>query len=102
MGSRNLLVAEGPSPKGERLEVRVTSKQKRMIERAAEVRGTSMTDLIVASVLDAAARTIQEHDVLVLNDAASRAFARALLNPPAPRAKAKAAWRRYRKNVTAR
>jgi uncharacterized protein (DUF1778 family) len=89
-------------PKGERLEVRVTSAQKRMIERAAQVRGTSMTDLIVSSVLDAATKAVRDHDVLVLNDEASRAFARALLKPPAPRAKAKAAWRRYRKNVSSR
>ena len=102
MGSRNVLVAPKPSSRVERLEVRVTSEQKRMVERAAEVRGTSMTDLIVASVLETAAKAIMDHDILVLNDQASRAFARALLNPPAPRAKAKAAWRRYRKNVTAR
>ena len=101
MGAQNLLAAQKPLPKGERLELRVSSEQKRMIERAAEVRGTSMTDLIVVSVLDAAAKAIKEHDILVLNDEASRTFARALLNPPAPRAKAKAAWRRYRKNVAA-
>ena len=101
MGGQNLLPTQKPLAKGERLELRVTSEQKRMIERAAEVRGTSMTDLIVVSVLDAAAKAIKEHDILVLNDEAGRTFARALLNPPAPRAKAKAAWRRYRKNVAA-
>jgi len=95
-------VAQKPLPKDERLEVRVTREQKRMIERAAEVRGTSMSDLIVASVLDTARTAIKEHDVLVLNDKASSVFARALLKPPAPRAKAKAAWRHYRRNVTAR
>jgi uncharacterized protein (DUF1778 family) len=102
MGVRNSAVAQKPSEKDERLEVRVTSQQKRMIERAAEVRGTSMTDLIVASVLDAASKAIKDHDILVLNDEASRAFARAVLNPPAPNGRAKAAWRRYRKHVTAR
>lgn len=102
MGSHAISVAQKTLPKDERLEVRVTSEQKRMIERAAEIRGTSMTDLIVATVLDTAAQAIKEHEILVLNDRASSAFARALLKPPAPRAKAKAAWRRYRKNVTAR
>ena len=102
MGTHSVSAVQKPLAKDERLEVRVTSEQKRMIERAAEVRGTSMSDLIVASVLDAATKAIKDHDILVLNDHASRAFARALLNPPAPRAKAKAAWRRYKKNVTAR
>lgn len=80
----------------------MTREQKRMIERAAEIRGTSMTDLIVATVLNTAREAIREHDVVVLNDEASRAFAGALLKAPAPTAKAKAAWRRYRKNVTRR
>ena len=102
MGNHSISAAQKPLPKDERLEVRVTSEQKRMIERAAEVRGTSMSDLIVASVLDAARTAIKEHDILVLNDTGSSIFARAILKPPAPRAKAKAAWRRYRKNVSAR
>jgi uncharacterized protein (DUF1778 family) len=91
-----------PLPKDERLEARVTSEQKRLIEHAAEIRGTSITDLIVAAALDAAAKVIKDHDILVLNDGASREFAHALLNPPEPRAKAKEAWRRYRKDVTAK
>lgn len=102
MGSHNAAVVRKPSAKDERLEVRITSEQKRMIERAAEVRGTSMTDLIVASVLETATKAIKDHDILVLNDEASRAFARAIVNPPASNARAKAAWQRYKKNVTAR
>jgi uncharacterized protein (DUF1778 family) len=101
MRTPNASAAQKSWRKLERLEARVTSEQKRMIERAAEVRGTSMTDLIVVSVLEAATKAIKDHDTLVLNDEASRAFAKALLNPPAPNAKAKAAWRRYRKSVTA-
>lgn len=101
MRAQNVSVARKSTPKLERLEARVTSEQKRIIERAAEIRGTSITDLIVATTLEAATKAIKDHDILVLNGEASKAFARALLNPPPPNARAKAAWRRYRKNVTA-
>lgn len=102
MVAGELVEDQKPLPKDERLEARVTSEQKRLIEHAAEIRGTSMTDLMVAAALDAAAKVIKDHDILVLNDGASREFARALLNPPAPSVRAKEAWRRYRKHVDAR
>ena len=101
MRAQNVSVARKSTPKLERLEARVTSEQKRIIGRAAEIRGTSITDLIVASALEAATKAVKDHEILVLNGEASRAFARALLNPLPPNARAKAAWRRYRKNVTA-
>ena len=44
--------------KQERLEARVTRQQKRLIERAAYLRGTSVTDFVVASAQQAATATI--------------------------------------------
>lgn len=102
MEAHNPSAAHKPLPKGERLEARVTGEQKRMIERAAEIRGTTITDLVVATVLEIATKVITEHDALVLNDEASKAFVSALLKPPVPNAEAKAAWRRYREQVNAR
>lgn len=102
MASHSRSATQKSVSKGERLELRVTGEQKRLIERAAELRGSTMTDLIVATVLNTAREAIREHDILVLNDEASRAFASALLKAPTPNARAKAAWRRYRKNVTRR
>ncbi len=98
-GPMSLETASTAQPKNERLEARVTSAQKRIISHAAEIRGTSITDLIVGSVMESATKTIQDHNVLTLNEEASRVFAEALLNPPAPNTRAKAAWRRYRKRV---
>jgi hypothetical protein len=37
------------SRKNERLEVRVTADQKRLIERASELRGSTVTDFVVAT-----------------------------------------------------
>ncbi len=68
--------------RGERLEARITSDQKALIQRAAELEGRSMTDYVISSVQDAARRTVEAHDIMVLSAAESRAFVDALLDPP--------------------
>ncbi len=68
--------------RGERLEARITADQKALIQRAAELEGRSVTDYVVTSVQDAARRTVEAHDIMVLNAAESRAFVDALLDPP--------------------
>ena len=82
--------------KQERLEARVTRQQKRLIERAAYLRGTSVTDFVVASAQQAATATIRDSETLSLRDEAREAFVNALLNPPAPNPAARAAARRYK------
>jgi uncharacterized protein (DUF1778 family) len=80
----------------ERLEARLTPAQKKHIEHAAGIRGTSVSDFVVLSAAEAALRTIREHEVLTLNERARRVFADALLHPPAPGKRLAAAARRYR------
>jgi uncharacterized protein (DUF1778 family) len=87
------------SVKQERLEARVTLEQKRLIERAAELRGTTVTNFVVLSAQKAATEAIREVEVLSLRDQGREAFVRALLNPPSPNAKARAASRRYRRRM---
>ncbi len=53
--------------RGERLEARITADQKALIQRAAELEGRSVTDYVVSSVQDAARRTVEAHDVMVLH-----------------------------------
>jgi uncharacterized protein (DUF1778 family) len=72
------------APARKRLESRVTAEQKRLIEQAAALQGRSLTDFVLSSVLDAAKRTIEEHQRLELSLRDSEAFVEALLNPPAP------------------
>ena len=87
------------SRKQERLEARVTPAQKRLIERAAALRGTSVTDFVVASAQQAATDAIKEFDVLYLRDEAREVFINAVLHPSAPSDTARAAAERYRKRV---
>ena len=82
--------------RAERLEVRTTSDQKRLIERAAKLRGTSVTDFVVSNVQAAAAETIREFESLSLRDEAREIFVKALLNPPEPNAALKAAVARHK------
>src|SRR5947207_3792368 len=85
--------------KKERLEARLTPEQKKHIEHAARIRGTSISDFVVLSADDAAVRTIREQEVLTLNERAREVFANALLHPPAPGAKLLAAAKRYKRRA---
>ena len=84
-------------PKLDRLEARITREQKRMIERAAGLRGTSVTDFVVVSAQQAAAEAIKDFEAMSLRGEAREAFVNALLNPPAPNAAARAAAARYKR-----
>ena len=83
----------------QRLEARVTRDQKHLIERAAQLRGTSVTDFVVAEIQEAAAATIREFEILQLRNAAREVFVQTLLNPPEPNAAANEAMARYKKRV---
>ena len=82
--------------RGERLEARITADQKALIQRAAELEGRSVTDYVVSSVQDAARRTVEAHDVMVLSAAQSRAFVDALLDPPPVSERLRDSVRRHR------
>ncbi len=85
--------------KKERLEARLTQEQKKHIEHAARIKGTSVSDFVVLSADDAALRTIREQEVLTLNEHAREIFANALLNPPAPSGRLLTAAKRYRERA---
>jgi len=81
--------------KTDRLEARIQSRQKAMLQRAASIRGQSLTDFVVASATDAARRVIRESEILELSERDQRGFAEALLNPPDASDRLKRAAREY-------
>jgi uncharacterized protein (DUF1778 family) len=85
--------------KEQRLEARVTPELKRLIERAADLRGTTITEFVVASAQEAATSTIKDFEVLHLQDEAREVFVNAVLNPSAPNEAARAAAERYKKQM---
>lgn len=88
-----------PARKIERIEARLNPDQRRRIEYAACLRGTSISDFIVTSADDAAARTIQQHEVWVLTDRDREVFVKALLHPPAPSARMRAAAKHHKERI---
>ena len=62
------------SRKEARLEARVTPEQKRLIARAAALRGFSVTEFVVASAQQAASNAIKEFELLTLHDHAREVF----------------------------
>lgn len=84
------------SSRSARLEARITLEQKDLLARAAALLGRSLTDFVVTSAYETAARTVREHEAMILSDRDRKAFVNAVLHPPAPGARLRKAARRYR------
>src|ERR1035438_348512 len=87
--------------KPERLEARITPQQKRLFERAASLRGSTVTDFVVDSVQHAALEAIKDFRVLKLDRQDSMTLANLLLNPPAPNGALRKAAASYQELVEA-
>jgi uncharacterized protein (DUF1778 family) len=87
------------STKIERLEARVSKSQKELFQRAADLAGRSLTDFIIQATQDAAHQTIERHQLIRLSARDQQAFVKALLNPPAPGKRLRAAAERYKKLI---
>ena len=84
-----------PKSKTDRIDVRLPSETKRVIERAASLIGTTTSDFITMKAYEAAQRVVEGHDRWVLNTAQSKAFVDALLNTE-PNAALRAAARDHK------
>jgi uncharacterized protein (DUF1778 family) len=85
--------------RSERLEARVSPEQKELFRYAAALQGRSVTDFIVSSIYEAAARAIQEHERMVLTARDRKAFISALLQAPEPHERLRAAAQRYKERI---
>lgn len=80
--------------KEKRLEARVTSEQKNMFQRAAAIKGQSLTEFVITTLQERASQVVKEHDIIVLSDKDREVFFDALLNPPEPNEKLREAVRK--------
>jgi len=92
-------MAHAQALRAERLEARIAPEQKRLIERAAQLRGTTVTDFVVSKMQEAAVETIRDFETLQLRDESREVFVAALLNPPEPNEAAKRAAARYKEEM---
>ena len=67
-----------------RIEARIAPDALAVVKRAAEIQGRSVSDFVVAAAQEAAARAIEETQIIRLSVEDQRAFAEAIINPPPP------------------
>ena len=82
-----------------RLEARMTTDQKALLQHAAALSGRTLSEFVVASAQEAAARVIQEHETIRLSRTEQVAFVTALLKPRAPNASLRKAAQKYRQQT---
>lgn len=85
--------------KDERIDLRLNRKAKTTITRAAELRGQSVSDFILSTVLEHSQRVVERLNVIRLNEREAERFLAALANPPAPNPKLREAAEQYRKAI---
>lgn len=78
-----------------RLEARVPVHVYEQMQRAARLRGMTLTGYLIATAGEDARRTVEEADVLRLAAKDQVRFAQALIDPPAPNARLKRAAKRH-------
>jgi uncharacterized protein (DUF1778 family) len=94
-----MAMADPQDSKTERLEARITPRQKRLFQRAADLRGQSLTDFALANLQEAAERIIRECEVIELTAHDSRILMESLLNPPSPNESLLQAAQRYKQGM---
>ncbi|MGL4618924.1 DUF1778 domain-containing protein [Chroococcidiopsis sp.] len=82
--------------KDNRIDLRVTQEQKELLERAATLKGVSVSAYTLLHVLPAAKQDVDSHERLVLSDRDRDLFMSVMENPPALKGKLKSAIARYR------
>ncbi len=80
-----------------RLRLRVPLERKALLQRAAALRGITLTEFVVTAAMEAAVRTIQMDESMALSSADSRAFSTAVLHPMAANARLARAAQEYAK-----
>lgn len=73
-----------PEPRTQRIEARIAPTALETIKRAAEAKGSSVSDFVVAAAHEAATRELQEQSIIRLSVEEQRRFVALLLDPPKP------------------
>lgn len=79
-----------------RLEARVSSDQKSLFQQAATLSGRTLSEFVIESTQEAAARIIKEHEIIRLARDEQEAFVSFLLSSSKPGARLSKAARSYR------
>lgn len=81
-----------------RFDTRVSREQKELFELAATLGGfRTLTDFVISTLQEKAKIILEEHQTILASERDRRIFFDALLHPPKPNARLKAAAKRYKK-----
>ena len=97
MSHRN--AARRPSNE-DRLDFRLSSESKALIEKAAAYSGESLTGFAVSTLVSEARRIVQEHETVTLSARDRDRFLELLDDPPAPTDALRRATQRHRDLIT--
>ena len=67
-----------------RIEARIAPEALKVVKRAAEIQGRSVSDFVVAAAQEVATRTIENVQIIRLSVEDQRVFAEMVLSPPPP------------------
>jgi uncharacterized protein (DUF1778 family) len=70
------------STRSARIEARIAPDALRIVKRAAELQGRSVSDFVVDSAVNMARKAVEETDIVRLAVEDQRAVAEAIFNPP--------------------
>lgn len=89
-------MSETSSAKDCRIDLRVTQEQKELLERAASLKGISLSAYTLFHVLPVAKQDIDANEKLVLSNLDRDLFMSVMENPPELKGKLKSAIYKYR------
>jgi uncharacterized protein (DUF1778 family) len=82
-------------PKTPRFNIRMPEHVRALIDQAAALEGRSTSDFVLTSAVEKARETIESHQRITLSQRDSTIFLEAMLNPPEPNDKLRAAVADY-------
>lgn len=90
------------TPEIARFDARLPKEQKEFFEEAVMLGGyRSLSDFVISSAMEKAKIIVEERKTLLASKRDRELFFNALLNPPKPNEKLKAAARRYKQSLKA-
>ena len=91
--------SENGRARRERVGFRIDDRTKKLVRRAAELERRSPIDFCLTALAEAARKTIDRHETLVLSARDRRIFFDTLINPPKPNARPRRAFKAARERV---
>jgi uncharacterized protein (DUF1778 family) len=93
---KKAIMSESAQAKTSRIDLRVTQEQKELLERAASLKGISLSAYTLLHILPVAQKEIDTHERLVLSDRDRDLFMSVMENPPELKGKLKSAIAQYK------